>query len=421
VFAGWRTQRKRVPRMVERRVFDGWDFVQQRVPEYEWREVQDGWRVTTVRVPHMVRRRVQVGTEWRWVLERLATPNPPQRPPTPTPTPTRTPTPPDGVPEPTETPVPPGFVIPEPEFPISRAPHPPGHVPVDDEFPDSIRTPLSWGSRGLRTSLALNAARDLRPLQFANLPSGYVGVRVSDAIPSGAKIPFRQGIDYGGFAGTRYCPSTVARITSQNLISRAASNSGLAIPMVTSVGINLYDYTLGENRDVGVASPEFAASTMVDCVVSAGTGLAAAGAVAGLISAAGVIGLTAIATAPLWAAIAATAFIGVGLGLLVDTFVDTDAIKDRVADGIRAWGGIVHNVGTIGRVVIDRAGQAISDFAQNAGEAIGNAAQTATSTLRSVGEGVSQVIHQGTQAIGNAVTNAANAVGSFLGNLFGGG
>jgi hypothetical protein len=74
VFAGWRTQRKRVPRMVERRVFDGWDFVQQRVPEYEWREVQDGWRVTTVQVPHMVRRRVQVGTEWRWELEVIPEP-----------------------------------------------------------------------------------------------------------------------------------------------------------------------------------------------------------------------------------------------------------------------------------------------------------------------------------------------------------
>src|SRR3989304_1727824 len=103
---------------------------------------------------------------------------------------------------------------------------------------------------------------------------------VGSAVAEGEKIAFRQGEAYR-YLGTRYNPGTLAGITAGNLMRGAASNTALGISMGGPAVTNFVDYQWGEHRNVGVGSPEFAASTLVDAGKAGLTGVGAALIVAG--------------------------------------------------------------------------------------------------------------------------------------------
>ena len=87
-----------------------------------------------------------------------------------------------------------------------------------------------------------------------------------------------------------------------NLVRGAKGSIGVGL--LTSLATNLWDFTVGTQRDIGILSKEFAVSTGVDLVLGVGTGLVAAGLVAGgVATAAAVAGFT----APIWGTIAAAA------------------------------------------------------------------------------------------------------------------
>jgi len=266
-------------------------------------------------------------------------------------------------------------------------------------------------------------------IQFVALESGKVGVRVGPAVAIGSKIAFRTPY---GFAGTRYNPSTVARITGRDLLKGARSKWALGISAVTSLAANLYDYGLGKNKDKGILSPEFAASTMVDYGLAAGAGLVAAGIVtAGGIAATGLLALVGItATAPAWLPIVVTAGVGLVIGLGLDYLGVGDGLKAKVVDGFKAWGGIANNAKVIGGVMAERATGALRQSrdvivakAQDASKAlggfVGGLAASVTSGVRKVASDAKSLVGRAGDTVVKTVQGVGNAVTGLVGGVLG--
>jgi len=76
-----------------------------------------------------------------------------------------------------------------------------------------------------------------------------------------------------------------------------------------------------------VRNREFWVSTVVDVAVSVAVGVAAAAVVGGAIAGAVAVGIAAAATAPLWAVVGLTAFLGAGIGLIVEALGIPDIAK----------------------------------------------------------------------------------------------
>jgi len=342
-------------------------------------------------------------------------------PPPPTPSPTGTPEPekPSQTATPTLTPA--QTITPI----VTQTPQaPPGFVPPPP-LSFSGKT-IKWLGKGVKAVQSIGRALTASAIQFVAHESGYVGVRVGDAVTEGSKIAFRG---HYGFRGTRYNPSTVARITGRDLIKGARSKWALGISAVTSLAANLYDYGLGEHRDKGILSPEFAASTMVDYGLAAGAGLVAAGTVAivGGLATAGLAALGLTVTAPLWLALGATAIVGVGIGLALDHFGVGDGLKAKVVDGFKAWGGIADNAKVIGAVLAQRTGAAVRQSrdaiiskAKEAGNAVGGLvsgiAAGVTSGVRKAAADVKGFV----QRAGDTIAKTARGVGTAAIGLVGG-
>ncbi|MDI6765104.1 MAG: hypothetical protein QME83_19050, partial [Thermodesulfobacteriota bacterium] len=77
VFAGWDYREVRTPRTVTEQVFVGWDYREVKTERKVTKQVFDGWDYREKRVPKMVKKQVQVGTEVKWVLEKVPPPPPP--------------------------------------------------------------------------------------------------------------------------------------------------------------------------------------------------------------------------------------------------------------------------------------------------------------------------------------------------------
>jgi hypothetical protein len=219
------------------------------------------------------------------------------------------------------------------------------------------------------------------------------------------------------------------------LFTKAARGLGVALGI--SVLTNTIDYTVGENSDKGLGA-EFAASTMVDFAVAGSIGLGSAGAVAlgvAIVAAAGI-------TAPFWAAAAGAAFLGAGVGFLVDHLVDTDEIKERVADGFQAWRGNWENIKTIAGVGLTRAREGLENFGDRIKTTTTDALQRAEAEIQQTAsdvkrgavkavEKLADTAHQAAVTIQDSIDHAAETVetgfekakdkvGDFLGNLLGG-
>ncbi|MEW6569447.1 MAG: hypothetical protein AB1449_15030 [Chloroflexota bacterium] len=192
------------------------------------------------------------------------------------------------------------------------------------------------------------------------------------------------------------------RITALGRIRGVFSKANLGVGLITSVLGNLYDYTLGEHRGERLGS-DFFASTAVDFLANVGTGLAAAGVVAGGVALVGALGVT----APLVAVVAATAIAGAVISSLLDRSGILEQAKESVSQGFDAWGGIFHNVRTITSVLPAYVNEAV-----------------ARPVAVAVRERVVQPVVQAAQQVSGAVRGAAQSVGQavsgFFGRLFGG-
>jgi hypothetical protein len=280
-------------------------------------------------------------------------------------------------------------------------------------------------------------------IAFNELADGYISVS-APGIPAGQKLQFRLD-QY--IAGTRYSSPGLAFATGQSLIWRTVN--GLGANLGISAAVNAIDYGIGEHSDKGIGSKEFFASTLVDFGVAGLTGLAAAGIVGVVITAASI-------TAPFAAAVAATALLGIGLGLVVNHVFDMDRLKgkvtdgfiawggnfeniktivrvgtERVADGFSAWGGIFENTKTIISVGADRATEAMRnavDHVVDAGKqavetvsgTVGDMADKVSYSVNKVTETTTNALKQAGQSVSDTIGKAANAASEFLGGLFGG-
>jgi hypothetical protein len=102
---------------------------------------------------------------------------------------------------------------------------------------------------------------------------------------------------------------------------------------VVSLGTNLYDYTIGEHKDIGWESHEFVVSTGVDILAAVGIGLVAATIVSLAVP---LLPVTLSAAA----VVGATALIGIGISALVSTphpipgYAEPTSVSDAIKGGI---------------------------------------------------------------------------------------
>jgi hypothetical protein len=377
------TKRERywVPKIVQEQRFVRNREIEHRDPIYGWRDEKHGTKMASV--TKTVPKWMPVGKEEKWELENLPSP-------TPTPTPTPYPIPATPYPLPVET----------PELNATSTPMPVS-IPAASAHLSGEDTAL-FGSIAKWTK-KVKSLWNAGGLAFKPLPSGHYSVSAPGQSP-GDKLDFRQG---QGYAGTRYTVGGLANTTTKELLGRAAK--GIAFSLGISIGVNIYDYGIGEHSDKGIISNEFAASTAVDFTQAGLTGLAAAG-----IASAIVIGAAAASiTVPLLAALGLATVLGVAIGYVVDKVVDTDKLKQQVADGFGTFPGILKNAGTIVSVGAERVGEAVVDTVQEVGEVVSNIVSNANNAIAAVAQDV-------TNTVSGAVQNTAVAFTGFVGNILGG-
>jgi hypothetical protein len=123
----------------------------------------------------------------------------------------------------------------------------------------------------------------------------------------------------------------VAGRVSGGLLRRALSRGSILFAAGAALLGNLIDYGLGEHRETGVLSAEFAVSTVVDFGLSIATGLGSAALVAGTAALMG-------ATLPLWGAVALTGIASLGIGLLLDSAGVADVAQEGILSTFRGGG-----------------------------------------------------------------------------------
>jgi hypothetical protein len=403
------TKRERywVPKIVQEQRFVRNREIEHRDPVYGWRDEKHGTKMASV--TKTVPKWMPVGKEEKWELENL-----PEPPPTPTPTPDTTPTP-TFTPNPERPPTPEVTGTP---FPVSISPSSP-FLTIDN---------TSLIGKAVKRVIQAKNLWSATGLAYNELPTGYYSVS-APLKEAGDKLAFRVKDQF--IPGTRYTSRGLASASGSSLLKKWAK--GLRVSLGIPVVVNLVDYGIGEHSDVGVVSNEFAASTMVDMAYAGLTGIAAAGVVAGGAAfLGGVLGIAAIASAPLWATALVAAGLGIAFGAIVDHMIDTDELKRNVTDGLGTLPGILENAGTIISVGTQKVSEAVVetiDSVVNAGKEVGEAV---IDTAQEVGAAVSKVVSNAADSVlevaqtvaltvSNTVQNATDTITEFVGGLFGGG
>jgi hypothetical protein len=168
---------------------------------------------------------------------------------------------------------------------------------------------------------------------------------------------------------------------------------GLGVSLGISVVSNLIDFTWGENKNKGVRSNEFAASTMVDFAQAGLIGVGSALAVGAVIAGVGL-------SAPLWFAALVTAGVGLAAGAIIDSLVDTDKLKEKVSNGLSAWGGVFQNSLTIAKVSAERV--------RNVKDAVFETIDNVGDSIKTIGKNLSE-----------AAQDVKDKIGGLLGGIFG--
>ena len=131
-------------------------------------------------------------------------------------------------------------------------------------------------------------------------------------------------------------------------VRAAMSRGGLVTSLMAATLGNLYDYTIGEQREAGLGR-ELLVSTGIDFAIGVGVGLTAAAIVVG---ATALVGLS----LPVVGFVAAVAIAGVAIGAAVEATGLPAYLKSHVGPGIDAWPGIFRNSQTIVDELGSRAG-----------------------------------------------------------------
>lgn len=343
---------------------------------------------------------------------------------TPTPTPTLTPTY-TPVPTPTDTPVPEDRYERNLGVPPIVAPKDPDGFDVDDVL-DEVEEHSPLITTIYKILIKAKSVWATRVIRLNELVSGKISISVPGLSP-GQKLGYRTEKWY--IPGTRYNAENIPPTVAKGLFWRSVK--GIGVSAATSVITNLFDFTLGENKTFGVWSPEFFSSTMVDFIKASVIGIGSAVLVGGALALAGV-SLPFIAVAGITAGVALLA------GFFLDKIIDTDQIKARIADGIRAWGGVFRNIGTIISHGARQTWQKISNgihawggIARNARtiishgvervrQGISNTTRNVVDTGRRVYESAKNTVKSVGDTISNLASSAKEKVGGFLGSLFGG-
>lgn len=214
--------------------------------------------------------------------------------------------------------------------------------------------------------------------------------------PPGEKLSFRQKLN---IAGTRYKQTNQPAVLSHSIRWKAVR--GLWITGLISLATNAIDFTFGDNKDKGIKSNEFLASSAIDFIQAGVIGVGSAMLVGGLVA---FVGLS----APLWVVGAATALVGIGIGAAVDRLIDTDKLKDKVAKGFSALDGIFQNSLTIAKVGAQRLGERVSEKVSNVKDTVLEAVQNAGDSIKTAGNKLSDVAQ-----------DVKDKIGGLLGGMFG--
>jgi len=190
------------------------------------------------------------------------------------------------------------------------------------------------------------AQRGLRWLQgkwqqgFGEPPS--VLDKIDDLLESGGALADHPGEMLDGFGlkpGGGYHAETIGGTLRESVIKSARSPKAFGIAGLVSVAQNVFEYGFGSKKAIGIWSPEFLTSTVVDFAVNMLLGLATAGIVALAVTAGMSIG---------WVGVVGLA-VGFGVGLVwnwLDKKIGeaingqkgvkgTDLLKQRWAQAIR--------------------------------------------------------------------------------------
>ena len=306
-----------VPKIVTEQRLDYYRKVEHRDPIYGWRMEKKGTKI--IEQPKTTRAWAPVSTKTEWKLKKdpipAATPTPDPPPPPPLPT------------SPPFTPVP----SQAPEAPVFGTPYPAISEPdiiSPGALPGIISSGLKWYKK-------IDGISNASKIIYNPLNSGNFSVLAPYAV-AGEKLSAR--LDQF-IPGTYYSPGVLAKTTATSLLKKWSNGLGLsmAIPILT----NSYDYGLGDHSDIGLDSPEFAASTYVDIAKAGLIGVASAAIVA--LATIGLVGLGVVAAVPLGVAAAVTVGVGVGLNFLIDQTLDMDQVKQDVVKGFSTFPGIWEN------------------------------------------------------------------------------
>ncbi len=254
---------------------------------------------------------------------------------------------------------------------------------------------LPVASKGVKYFRKARSIWNMTGVAFNEIADDKFSVSVPGQ-PPGEKLSFRQRLY---IAGTRYNQTNQPAVLSHSIRWKAVR--GLGFTALISLATNAIDFTLGENKDKGINSNEFLASSAIDFVQAGVIGVGSAILVCGIFT-------TFVISAPLWVPALIATGVGIGAGLLIDHFVDTDALKQKVADGFSAFGGIFQNSLTIAKVGAQRLGERVSERVSNVQDAVFETVQAVGDSIKTVGNKLSDVAQ-----------DVKEKVGSFLGNLFG--
>ncbi len=331
-------------------------------------------------------------------------------PPPPTPEPSPIPPAPTGtpVPPPSDTKVAIDRNLKKTEFtPLpERVPTPQGAVSNEDVelVIDPKEIPGKWGGRFTRLARSSWNVCKSRAIQFKDLGTGLFSV----SAPTLSKGTRRKFINDYGFKPGAYKPSTIGSINARELIKGTFRKVPLGLAFVTSLAANIWDYGFGRKREEKFPTQEFFVSTGIDYTITVGSGLAATGLVSLGIAGLAALGVTAVATAPVALVLGIAAALGLGIGFALDSTGAGKILKQKVNEGIDAWGGVGANY----RVIEDVVSRKIyNNFMMPTAEAINI---KVIQPIKEIGERVAN-------GISEVASDIKDSVSSFLSGIFGSG
>ena len=145
----------------------------------------------------------------------------------------------------------------------------------EDRYALSYRNP-NWGQRAVRW------VQGKWERWFGKEPPRWLG-KVDGVLGSGAEDAGEVMEGLGLKPGGGYHAGTIESTVSESVVEGALKPKVLGMAALVGVAQNVITYGFGSKKDLGLRSPEFFTSTVVDAGVNVLLGLVTAGAVAGFV------------------------------------------------------------------------------------------------------------------------------------------